>query len=73
MDSAFKTAAFPGMTTARLIEAAADPETDMIKAGAMRAEIDRRAARDAGDVSVMTEGERLRFYRETRATGVWKP
>jgi hypothetical protein len=61
MDSAFATAPYPGYTTTQLQAA--------IAAGrgtpAMVAEIERRARRDAGDVSVMTAGERLRHIRAT--------
>lgn len=64
MDSAFPTAAYPGHTTTEL--------TAAIAAGrgtpAMIAEIDRRARRDAGDVSVMTPGERLRHARANTTT-----
>ncbi len=59
MDAAFIPAAYPAYTTAQLQAA--------IEAGrgtdAMVSEIARRAARDAGDVSVMTAAERLRFFR----------
>lgn len=59
-DAAFKTAAFSGYPTAELKLAIARGSS---KAEAMQAEVDRRAARDAGDVSVMTPGERLRHFR----------
>lgn len=67
MDAAFKTAAYPGYTTAELEAAYAKysgipghGET----AAKMQAEIDRRFAVSLGDVSVMTAGERLRYYKE---------
>lgn len=57
-DAAFKSAPFAGYTTkeleVRMINA------DDVTAAKMRAEIERRAKRDAGDRSVMTPGERLR-------------
>jgi hypothetical protein len=62
MDSAFPTAAYPGHTTAQLQSAVAAGRGTP----AMLAEIDRRARRDAGDVSVMTPGERLRHIRTNR-------
>lgn len=71
MDAAFKTAAYPAYTTAQLREFVADydPATALDKFRApqaiadMKAEITRREAVAAGDVSVMTNGERLRFAR----------
>jgi hypothetical protein len=56
-DAAFKTASYPGYTTVQLTEfiAAGRDAT-----GRMAEEVARRAKRDAGDVSVMTDGERLR-------------
>ena len=59
-DSAFKTAKYPAYTTAELEISIANGRDEF---GFMRAEIDRRAKRDAGDVSVMTDGERLRYAR----------
>lgn len=62
-DSAFQSAPFPAYTTAHLREIADNmlvPETG----AKMRAEIERREKRDAGDVSVMTPAERLRHIRK---------
>lgn len=63
-DAAFKTAAFPGMTTKELEEAYA-AKSKVVGYGdvaeKMQAELDRRAAAKAGDVSAMTPGERLRM------------
>lgn len=64
MDAAFATAAYPGNTTAELrraIEAGRDTT------GKMAAEIERRERAAAGDVSVMTPGERLRHAAAARA------
>jgi hypothetical protein len=60
-DAAFKTARYPAYTTAQL-ESSLAYNLDMPEAtrAAMLAEIQRRAKRDAGDWSVMTDGERLR-------------
>ncbi|ESZ63769.1 hypothetical protein NL532_00025 [Mesorhizobium sp. C120A] len=67
-DSAFKTGAYPGLTTKQL-EAAYAKYAAIPGHGAtaekMQAELDRRFAVASGDVSVMTNGERLRFARET--------
>jgi hypothetical protein len=63
MDAAFKSAPYPSATTAQLREMAVKAEGD--KKAIMLAEIERRARRDAGDVSVMTPGERLRRIRAT--------
>lgn len=59
MDNAFPTAPYPGYTTAELQAAIAAGRGNPV----MVAEIERRALRDAGDVSVMTPGERLRHVR----------
>ena len=59
MDSAFATAPYPGYTTAQLQAAVAAGRGNPV----MLAEIERRALRDAGDMSVMTAGERLRHIR----------
>lgn len=67
MDAAFKTAKFPGLTDKQLKAAAADPETPASKAGAMLDELIRRAKADDGDMSVMTDGERLRFIKTGKA------
>lgn len=75
MDAAFKTAAFPGFTTQKLRERVAGWEVNNAAARAaglhagvdiyerMRSEIERREKVAAGDVSVMTPGERLRHAR----------
>lgn len=59
MDAAFKTAAYPGYTTNQLREIMIDGRGNNIIA----AEIIRREKAIAGDISVMTVGERLRFLR----------
>ena len=64
-DAAFQTAPYPGYTTAQLTAAIAAGRGNPI----MLAEVARRAARDAGDASVMTPGERLRAARARVATG----
>jgi len=56
-DAAFKTAMYPAYTTTQLQVMAANCTTDA--RAKMEAELLRRAKRDAGDVSVMTDGERL--------------
>ena len=59
MDNAFSGRAFPGFTTAHLVaKIAAGEGTEK-----MVAEVARRAAVAAGDVSKMTNGERLRFAK----------
>lgn len=60
-DAAFKTAAYPGYTTEQLREWAPSRPEGIRRQ--MENEIERRAKRDAGDVSVMTDGERLRRAR----------
>jgi hypothetical protein len=55
MDSAFATAPYSSYTTAQLLAFIAANRGNPV----MLSEIDRRAARDAGDISVMTPGERL--------------
>jgi hypothetical protein len=64
-DAAFESAPYPGHTTAELNDAIAAGRGNPI----MRAELTRRAARDAGDASVMTPGERLRAARARIAKG----
>lgn len=64
-DAAFKTAKYPAYTTADLSRWLADHTAgkSLLAANQYRdvcAELTRRAKRDAGDVSVMTDGERLR-------------
>ena len=60
MDTAFPTAPYAGYTTKQLELFIAQGRGSE----KMQAEIERRAARDAGDVSVMTPGERLRYFRK---------
>lgn len=64
-DSAFKTAAFPGCTTQELrdIVATGPSQGDLT----ILAEIARREKAIAGDMSVMTSGERLRYIRTGKA------
>jgi hypothetical protein len=60
-DAAFKTGAYPGYTTDQLRKMM---ETSHLEVKMrMSDEILRRERVAAGDVSVMTPGERLRFYR----------
>ncbi|RWC28144.1 MAG: hypothetical protein EOS70_27935 [Mesorhizobium sp.] len=59
-DAAFKTAAYPGLTTGQLRDAVMNKRND-----AMEAEIARRERVAVGDVSVMTDGERLRHFRKS--------
>ena len=62
-DAAFKTAPYAAYTTDHLIAAIANGNgTEK-----MVAEVARRAKRDAGDVSVMMPGERLRYARANPA------
>lgn len=69
MDAAFKTAPFPGYTTAELKAAVArrreEPRilTNNHMIDQLEAEIERRAKVEAGDYSVATDGERLRAVR----------
>ena len=51
----FNTAKYPAYTTAQLLGFIAEGRGNEV----MVAEIERRKLRDAGDVSVMTPGERL--------------
>lgn len=62
MDSAFQTAPYPGMTSEQLERAIGEGRGNDV----MIAELIRRQRRDAGDVSVMTPGERLRHIRGAR-------
>lgn len=67
-DAAFKTAAFPAYTTAALKDRLAGTDGNPLPlaeetAAKMRAEIARREKVAAGDVSVMSAGERLRHSR----------
>lgn len=71
-DSAFKSAPFAGYATAelRLRVERADNGTnplDPVILSRIRAEITRREAVMAGDVSQMTAGERLRFTQTGKA------
>ncbi|RUU95885.1 hypothetical protein EOB36_31380 [Mesorhizobium sp. M6A.T.Cr.TU.017.01.1.1] len=59
-DSAFKTAAYPGYSTGQLRDMVLNKRNDM-----MEAEIARRERVAAGDITVMTDGERLRFARKS--------
>jgi hypothetical protein len=62
MDSAFATAPYPAYTTNELHAFVAAGRGNPV----MLAEIARRAARDAGDTSVMTPGERLRHIQQQK-------
>lgn len=62
-DAAFKTAAFPGYTTNELRAAVAEGRGNET----IVREIARREKALAGDTSVMTDGERLRFARTGKA------
>lgn len=61
-DAAFKTALYPGYTTQQLREWAPSRPEGVRRQ--MEAEIARRERRDAVDVSVMTDGERLRYSKQ---------
>lgn len=62
-DTAFKTAPYPAYTTAELRRWIAEG-VDTEEANArISGEIARREAVEAGDVSQMTPGERLRFVK----------
>jgi hypothetical protein len=65
-DAAFPTGRYPAFTTSELESFLADGRPAVI-ADAMRAEIARRHAVAAGDVSQMTPGERLRYFRSGAA------
>ena len=64
MDAALPTGKYPAYTTVELREMATT--TSGPAAAVMIAELERRARRDAGDVSVMTPGERLRRHAGKR-------
>ena len=67
-DSAFRSPPYAGCTTKQLNAAImAGNGTDR-----MVAEIERRAKRDAGDVSVMFPGERLR-HAQANPDWKWEP
>lgn len=67
MDAAFNSAPFAGYTDADLRHRLETHELTSVnhiaQAARFRAELDRRAKRDAGDTSVMTPGERLRYIK----------
>jgi len=63
MDSAFETAPYSGYTTDQLRQMVSRPSAN---ARAMWAEIDRREAVAAGDLSRATPGERLRALRNNK-------
>jgi hypothetical protein len=64
-DTAFKTASYPGLTTAELKKILTN--NTCINPDKITAEINRRARAAEGDQSVMTQGERLRFLRTGNA------
>lgn len=66
-DTAFKTAPFPGFTSAQLRAALDDGGRDRISRDKIETELARRDRIAAGDVSMMTPGERLRFIRSGKA------
>lgn len=63
MDNAFDTAPYPGYTTAELRDMLRTRPTCL----PIRDEVYRRERAEAGDMSVMTPGERLRFVRTGKA------
>lgn len=73
-DAAFRTAKYPGYTTAELQKIIEDSKGGNVPGITedhrfeMADEIGRRAKVKAGDVSVMTEGERLRHREATGRT-----
>jgi len=66
MDSAFKTAPYSGYTADQLRQMTSNPSSDDA-ARKMWAEIDRREAVAAGDMSRATVGERLRYAQTGKA------
>jgi hypothetical protein len=64
MDSAFKTAPYSGYTTDQLRQMVSKPSA---KAREMWAEIERREAVAAGDMTRATAGERLRYVQTGKA------
>lgn len=68
-DSAFKSASFPGYTTKELQRWLVDVEVELDDESYLKvvAEVERRAKIAEGDVSVMTQGERLRYIRTGKA------
>jgi hypothetical protein len=72
-DAAFKTAKYPAYTTKELRQWVAEHDRSTRKFAASQYiaivnEISRREKRDAGDWSVMTDGERLRHAQSTGRT-----
>lgn len=67
-DSAFKSAPFSGYTTEELLASIAR-NNDKI-GNHMQAEVDRRVKVKAGDITVMTPGERLRYYAQVNDDGL---
>lgn len=65
-DSAFKSAPFAGFTSRELEARVAQLSDDDPKRYQMLAEIARRERVAAGDRSVMTAGERLRYAQKSR-------
>lgn len=68
-DNAFATARFPGYTTDELKTAysRASIGGEGSRCNELMSEIERREAVNAGDVSRMTDGERLRFQKTGKA------
>jgi len=62
MDSAFATAPYSAYTAAQLLAFIAANRGNPV----MLAEIERRTLRDAGDISVMTPGERLHHIQKQK-------
>jgi hypothetical protein len=62
-DSAFKTGAYPAYTTAELRRWIVDGVDTDEALQRISTEVDRRERAEAGDVSAMTDGERLRYRR----------
>lgn len=63
-DAAFKTAAYPAYSTNELREWLRRPHSGMTEEVTTRVyrEVERREKVAAGDVSVMTDGEKLRYH-----------
>jgi hypothetical protein len=64
-DSAFKSAPYSGYTNAELAKFINDANTSVYNVAKMRAELERRQQVAQGNVSVMTDGERLRHVRKS--------
>jgi hypothetical protein len=61
-DAAFKSAPYSAYTTMQLNQFIVNPQQlNAETVDKMQAEVDRRAKVKAGDKSVMTDGERLRY------------